>query len=227
MVAKHDPDLNNPYPFQDADPRAETVSADIFAEYRTKELDAGIRPNTLNRRLAYMRVMFNELDRLEHWKKGNPLKKVRAFDVQERELSFLRLEQIPVLFEALSESRNEHTPLIATICLATGARWSEGDNLRITQLQNERIQLAKTKSGKVRAVPISSGLAKRIKAHYNAHGSGDRIFGSAYSAFREAIARAKIIFAQRAAEPRFATHLCQPLYDGRTQHSYAPTDTRP
>lgn len=174
-------------------PRAETVSADVFAEYRTKELDAGIQPNTLNRRLAYMRAMFNELERLDHWKKGNPLKKVRAFEIQERELSFLRVEQFPLLFKALSESRNEHAPLIATICLATGARWSEGEGLRITQLQHGCIQFAKTKSGKVRAVPISSDLAKQIVAHYEKHGNGDRIFGSAYSAFREAIARAKII----------------------------------
>lgn len=45
----------------------------------------------------------------------------------------------------------------------------------------------------MRAVPISSDLAKRIVAHYEKHGNGDRIFGSAYSAFREAIVRAKII----------------------------------
>jgi site-specific recombinase XerD len=174
-------------------PRAEILSADMFAEYRTNELAADIQPNTLNRRLAYMRAMFNELERLEHWKKGNPLKKVRAFEIQERELSFLRIEQIPLLFEALSESRNEHAPLIATICLATGARWSEGEGLTITQLQHERIQFAKTKSGKVRAVPISADLAKQIADHHAEYGNGNRVFGSAYSAFREAITRAKIV----------------------------------
>jgi len=164
----------------------------IFAEYRTQQLDAGIQPNTLNRRLAYMRAMFNELERLEHWKKVNPLKKLRAFKIQERELSYLRKEQILDLFSALAASTNEHVSLIAKVCLAAGPRWSEGETLRINQLQNNRIQFAKTKSGKVRAVPIAPKLAKEIEEHYAKHGTGDRVFGTAYSAFREGITRAKI-----------------------------------
>lgn len=173
-------------------PRAETVTADMFAEYRTQQIDAGIQPNTMNRRLAYTRAMFNELERLEHWKKENPLKKLRAFKLQERELSYLRQEQIAGLLAALGESTNEHVMLIAKICLATGARWSEGENLRISQLQNNRIQFAKTKSGKVRAVPIDPELAGEIGEHKAKHGIGDRVFGTAYAAFREGVARAEI-----------------------------------
>lgn len=173
-------------------PRAETMTADAFAEYRTKQIDAGIEPNTMNRRLAYLRAMFNELIRLEHWKKENPLKNLRAFKIQERELSYLRQEQIVALLAALADSSNVHVVLIAKICLATGARWSEGEILRITQIQDSRIQFAKTKSGKVRAVPIDRKLAKEISTHHKKHGVGDRIFESAYSAFREGIARAEI-----------------------------------
>lgn len=147
---------------------------------------------TMNRRLAYVNAMFNELERLEHWKKGNPLQKLRAFKLQQRELSYLRLEQIADLLNALDVSTNEHAPLIARICLATGARWSEGENLRIGQLQNDRIQFAKTKSGKVRAVPIDPDLAKKIEDHHAKHGTGDRVFATAYAAFSAAVARAKL-----------------------------------
>lgn len=82
--------------------------------------------------------------------------------------------------------------LIAKICLATGARWSEGENLRISQIQNNRIQFAKTKSGKVRAVPIDAELASEIGEHNAKYGIGDRVFESAYSAFREGVERAKV-----------------------------------
>lgn len=173
-------------------PRAESVTADMFAEYRTQQISAGIQPNTMNRRLAYIRAMFNELERLEHWKKENPLKKLRAFKIQERELSYLRQEQIGDLLDALGASTNEHVLLIAKICLSTGARWSEGENLRINQLQNNKIQFAKTKSGKVRAVPIDPELANEIKAHSAKNIDGDRIFGTAYAAFREGVTRAEI-----------------------------------
>ena len=56
------------------------------------------------------------------WDRGNPLAKVRAFKIPERELSFLTTEQIETLLGALPLGRNKHVTLIAKICLATGAR---------------------------------------------------------------------------------------------------------
>ena len=117
---------------------------------------------------------------------------MRAFKLQERELSYLRKEQIGDLLKALAASTNEHVLLIAKICLATGARWSEGENLKISQLQNNRIQFSMTKSGKVRAVPIHPELTREIEEHGTKNGMGERIFGTAYAAFREAIMRAEI-----------------------------------
>ena len=55
---------------------------------------------------------------------------------------------------ALTKSRNPHVGLISKICLATGARWSEAEELRDTQVKNGLIEYARTKSGKTRAVPI-------------------------------------------------------------------------
>ncbi|NTV93912.1 MAG: tyrosine-type recombinase/integrase [Thiobacillus sp.] len=173
------------------DPLAANFTAQEFADYRTNRLDEGVSANTLNREHAYLRSVFNELIRLGLWSKPNPLKHVRQFRIQERELTYLTHEQIDMLMASLDESKNPHVKLIATICLATGARWGEVESLRITQVRNGIIQYANaTKSKKARAVPISSKLEKAINAHHKEHGDGHRIFGPAHSALQSALVRA-------------------------------------
>lgn len=173
-------------------PIAENFSADNFAQYRTQRLADGVTASNLNREQQYLKAVFNELERLEYWKKGNPLAKVRAFKVPERELSFLTLEQIDTLLTALPLGRNKHVTLIAKICLATGARWSEAEDLKTGQIRGGKIQYARTKSGKTRAVPIAEDLEADIRQHHREHGNEDRIFAPAWSAFREGIERAQI-----------------------------------
>lgn len=171
-------------------PIADVFTVDMFAEYRTKRLADGITANNLNREHAYLRSVFNELTRLGHWKRENPLAKLRQFKIQETELSYLTLEQITLLLNALADARNKNVLLITKICLSTGARWGEAEELRITQLRNGLIQFARTKSGKVRAVPISDALACEIREYYKEYGSTERIFSYAWSAFREGVERA-------------------------------------
>lgn len=173
-------------------PRAESFTADQFAEYRTNRIAAGIKPSTLNREQAYLRAVFNECIRLDHWKKTNPLSMLRAFKIQEHELSFLSLEQIATLLQRLTVSRNPHALLVATVCLATGARWGESENLRISQVKHNLVQFVKTKSSKARAVPISAALEAQLHSHHEQHGLGDRLFSTAYSSFREAMESTKL-----------------------------------
>lgn len=173
-------------------PVADHFTAATFADYRTKRVDAGISLNNLNREHAYLRAVFNELSSLGFWKKENPLAKLRQFKIQERELSYLTPAQIATLLEALSMSSNRHALMISKVCLATGARWGEAEILNVSQLRNQVIQFAKTKSGKVRAIPISQELNKELLAHHDPEETCERLFASAYSAFREAIERAKL-----------------------------------
>ena len=174
------------------DPVADRFSADTFAEYRTRRMAAGITANNLNREQSYLRAVFNELKRLGYWEKENPLAKLRQFKVAENELSFLTYDEIRALLVQLGEARNPHVLLITRICLATGARWSEAEELRISQVRDGLIQFARTKSGKVRSIPISDDIEKEILEHHRSVGQGERIFGYAASAFREGIDRAKI-----------------------------------
>ena len=84
--------------------------------------------------------------------------------------------------------------MVASICLATGARWSEAETLKTSQIKNASIHFHKTKSGKVRVIPIDEHLHSEILSHIskNKIDSGKIIFESCMGAFRKALERAKI-----------------------------------
>lgn len=173
-------------------PVADRFTVDTFATYRTRRLAEGIAPNSVNREHAYLRSVFNELRRLGQWKKPNPLAELRQFKVQERELSYLTTDQIHDLLEELAAGKNRHAPVIAKVCLATGARWSEAEGLEARHIKDGRIQFAGTKSGKVRAIPIHDELEQELRDHHDKRETGQRLFAYAYSAFRDAVERAGI-----------------------------------
>ncbi len=85
------------------DPIAEKFTAAAFSNYRSKRLEAGVSANNMNREHAYLRAVFNELGRIGEWEGVNPLSKLRQFKIEERELSYLTLDQINKLLKALSE----------------------------------------------------------------------------------------------------------------------------
>lgn len=173
------------------DPRADKFTAEMFAEYRRRRIEVGISQNNLNREHAYLRSVFNELTRLGYWSGENPLANIRQFKIQEKEMTFLTLDQIERLFVELKNGRNSDALTITKVCLATGARWSEAETLRHTQLQNGLIQFARTKSGKNRSIPVSSELFDELLLLSKTNVTG-RLFKSAASAFRSAIDRTGI-----------------------------------
>lgn len=173
-------------------PNVDRIGAAMFATYRTARIAADITPATMNRELAYVRAMFNTLSELGHWTKPNPVEKVRAFRVQEAELAWLDFQRIEKLLEECGKSRNKHVRLITTTCLQTGARWSEIEELKISQVKDDHLHLHHTKSKKVRNVPIEEDLARQLREHHREHGSDGRIFEYAWGAFREAVERAGI-----------------------------------
>lgn len=175
------------------DPIAAMLTKQDFADYRINRLNDGVSPSTVNREHAYLRSVFNELERLGEWSGENPLAKIRQLRIQERELSYLSLTQIATLLKALGEAENPHVLLITKVCLATGGRWGEVETLQITQVRDKIIQFAnRTKNSKSRALPIGEDLEREIHEHYSTHGKNGRIFSAAYSAFGEGVNRAKI-----------------------------------
>lgn len=97
---------------------------------RTWPLDSGTSAKTLNNELGYLRAVFNELRSLGQIDYLNPLELVKPQRLQERELSWLTVEQVAELLESIrSGCDNPHVEPVVLICLATGARWSEAENL--------------------------------------------------------------------------------------------------
>ncbi len=176
------------------DPLAAAFTPKVFTAYRAQRIEAGVSPATMNREHAYLRGMFNELSRLNLWKRENPLAKMRQVAVQETELTYLTTDQIFSMLKSLAQSHNPHVVLVSKICLSIGARWSEAENLRMSQVRNARITLARTKNGKVRTIPISPELQQEIEQHAQKHPQqmNNSIFAPCYSAFREGIKRAGI-----------------------------------
>lgn len=146
-------------------PVAAEISSSDIAELRRKELLLGLKPVSINIRLGYLGALFNELFRLGDVSYSNPLATVKPLKYQASALTFLSQAQIVTLLDALSAlPRASYVRLIAEVCLATGARWSEAQSIKAYQLAGGSITFVNTKSKKTRTVPISDELQRRLLA---------------------------------------------------------------
>lgn len=154
------------------DPIAAQITAADFSQYREGRLKGEIpdvngrlmpiQPQTVNHEQRNLSAVFGTLKKLGHWSLPNPLAGIPTFKVDEKMVSFLYPEEIKNLLQYLSESKNDSVLTIAKICLATGARWSESENLEGAQVTPYRITYKNTKNGRVRSVPISKELYDEI-----------------------------------------------------------------
>lgn len=172
-------------------PKASAFNASHFATYRA-ERAAGMhsrytkagqpgRPvsaNMLNHELAYLRAVFNELERLGEWHAPNPLANVRGLKFDEVEMVYLLSDQIGLLLDKLQELGGD-ARLISEVCLATGARWGEAEKLQPRQVRKGLVHYSKTKSSKNRSVPVAPDLEKRLQQALP--------FKDSYETFRRAV----------------------------------------
>lgn len=165
------------------DPIASKLTGADLVELRRNELEAGAVPKSINNRHTYLKAVFNELYRLGDIDYANPLAKVKPLKFQERQLSYLSIKHIPLLIHALDASKSRCVRLVAEVCLATGARWSEAQGLTLERVRNLTVTFANTKSKRVRVIPISKGLEKRLEAYLGEHGR----FTDCSRAFRIAV----------------------------------------
>lgn len=173
------------------DPVGSRFTAAMYAHDRRVRSEQGLSDKTLNNELTYIRACFNELHSLGEISYQNPLERVRAVRIQERELTWLSAGQVSELVDVIRSRRdtaNPHLELIVLVCLATGARWSEAERLVPSSLSNGSLVFSNTKSAKVRAVPIADALAVRLVEHWRLVGK----FTSSIGAFRRALGRTSI-----------------------------------
>ncbi|WP_433647139.1 phage integrase [Kosakonia pseudosacchari] len=181
------------------EPLARDFDAQMFSRYREKRLKGDyarsnrvkeVSPRTLNLELAYFRAVFNELTRLGEWKSENPLKNMRPFRTEEMEMAWLTQDQIALLLAECKRHDNQDLETVVKICLVTGARWSEAEGLKKSQLSKYKITFTKTKGKKNRTVPISQELHDAIaKDKKDVKGT---LFSDCYGAFRSALERTGI-----------------------------------
>lgn len=173
------------------DPIADQLTPQMFTKYRSERIEGGLSLNSFNREHSYLRAVFNELIRLNLWKKANPVSAIRQFKISDKELGYLDSDEIrKLLSELQAAEKNSDVYLIAKICLSTGARWSEAENLRPSNVKKGVIEFINTKNKKMRAIPISKELQEEIQSHdVNENG---RYFGSSMGAFKSGVERAGI-----------------------------------
>ena len=172
------------------DPIARTITPKTFTDYRALRIEKGISPKTCNNEQGYINAVFNELERSGAIGYPNPLKPIRPIKLDEVELSYLTDEQINELLSTIeSFCQSKAVLLVSKISLATGARWSEAENVTLQQLKRHNVSLTKTKGKKNRTIPISKELYQEIHDYLKEFGS----FGtSTISAFRRALAKTSI-----------------------------------
>lgn len=157
-------------------PIASTITAKDWAHYRdrrlngliengykTSEKSLKVSTGTVNCEHAFLRAVFNELERLGEINYPNPLKNIREFDQPEKEMAWLTEKQIHKLFAACDLHGNPQLTLIVKICLSTGARWNEAASLKASQISPNKITFIKTKGKKNRTVPVGDELYKELK----------------------------------------------------------------
>lgn len=152
------------------DPLGSHFTVEQFAEYRKKRLQGEITfrytkrvtVETVNLEHKQLSAVFNELSRFGKWERPNPIADLKFFKTKEKELAFLRNDEIDRLLDCAKRVSSDLF-MVVSLCLATGARWSEIAELKASQLVPYKVTFIKTKSGKNRSVPIAEPLFKSIK----------------------------------------------------------------
>ncbi|MBY4675909.1 phage integrase [Marinobacterium arenosum] len=168
------------------DPLAVDLSPSMFTRYRATRLTS-VKPNTVNHEQAYLSAVYGTLVKFGEWKHGNPLAGLPKIKHDEAELSWLNHEQIQRLLSHMDEMRNKDAALITRLCLSTGARWSEAENLKRSHVLPGRVHFVGTKSRRNRFVPISPDLEQDLRRRLN---KGP--FDSSYNTFTTALTKAEI-----------------------------------
>jgi len=174
-------------------PQASLLSSEQFVKYRFSKLQAGLNEKTFNNKHGYLSAMYNKLRKLKVIDYENPIGDVDFIKIQQRQLSYLSVNQINTLLEAIKTGcDNKSTYYVTQICLRTGARWGEAEQLTFKQLHDKRITYEFTKSKKTRTVPLDPTFYKQLLEFSGYKNPDDRVFTNCIGAFRRAVKRTDI-----------------------------------
>ncbi|MGB0784133.1 MAG: phage integrase [Marinomonas sp.] len=144
-------------------PLARELTPAQYSAYRAARISQGRAIKTINTEMIFINAVYNQLQKINVIDYPSPLSSLAKLKEKEKEMHYLESTQIVELLHALKPYPNAE--LIARICLETGARWGEAENLTTGKTKNQKATFTETKSGKNRTIPISSELSKRLAEH--------------------------------------------------------------
>ncbi len=180
-------DLNNPI--------ASQLTTEQFVLYRYRKTttdDPPIEYKTFNNQHCYLSALYNKLKKLKVIYYENPIAGVDFIKIQERQLSYLNQQQIETLLNSIAVCQNTSTWFVTQICLRTGARWGEVEQLTRKQIHDGRITYEFTKSKKTRTVPLESVFYQKLIDFCGYKNPNERVFKNCISSFRRAVYRTDI-----------------------------------
>lgn len=139
-------------------PRADQISRASIAKYRALRLEAGIKPETINKDQTMLSGVFTALIETGLFHNEHPLAGLTRIKRSARQMAYLTQPQIIAFLNALDGDDLK----VARLCLATGARWSEAATLTRDAVIPFKCTFVNTKNGKDRTVPISKTLHQEI-----------------------------------------------------------------
>lgn len=163
-------------------PRAYMLTRAFLMEYRSRRLQDGITPRTVNRDLVTLSGMFRVLIEAGQFHHDNPIHGLKKLKGVDKGMGFLSATDIATLLSSLDGDDKK----IVIFCLSTGARWGEAKKLQVSHVTGNRAMFLETKNSKSRAVPISQELADLILP-----GKSGLVFDVNYTRIRETIKLAK------------------------------------
>lgn len=149
-------------------PRADQINRASIARYRALRLEAGIKPETINKDQTMLSGVFTALIETGLFHNEHPLAGLTRIKRSARQMAYLTQPQIIAFLGALEGDDLK----VARLCLATGARWSEAATLTRDAVIPFKCTFVNTKNGKDRTVPISKTLHQEITGE----GDGRELF---------------------------------------------------
>ena len=145
-------------------PIAQDVKPYHWQQYQRVRLGNGTSAKTINTELGYIRAVYNQLKQSGVIEYANPLADIQPLRLQERTLTYLTIDQIQEIRHAIQEHSRDSDRLlcIVDVCLSTGARWSEAENIRSNHIKERKVTFANTKNKKTRTIPITEELANQL-----------------------------------------------------------------
>lgn len=177
-------------------PIANQLTPEMFVNYRYARMvsdDRVITAKTINNLHGLLSSVFNKLKRLKIINYDNPLAEIEFIKIHDRQLTYLSRDQIDALLESIQTGcRNKSTWFVTNLCLRTGCRWNEANQMKRKQLHDGRVTFEFTKSKRIRSIPLDDDFYQSLLDFSSGKNPEDRIFTNAYNSFKKAVRRAEI-----------------------------------